>query len=419
MLSELFRRESMDAKNRWLGEIILIRPLSFTFFAAGSLMLIAAFVAFVSTADYTSRISLRGQLLPETGVISVDAPQSGIISSKNVVEGQAVNKGDLLYTLSSDRETSDQVKIQREISVNILQRKNALADELQKTLMLQKEAYVAARNKVTSLQDEERKLLSQIEKQEGRIELANDVLARYSGLVNDGFFSRQAISQKEVDLLDQRLKLDELQRGLLELRRQLNDANSYYIDLKQKNEIALSEMNRSLKVVQQEYIESEAKRENRIFAPQSGVATGVTMEAGQSVKSGQAMMDIVPAKSKLRAILYAKSKDVGLIETGRNVKLRFDSFSYTRFGKGSGTIVSISQTARPASELDALLPKDSVNNEPVYRVVVELNDFSISAHGKKYLLQSGMLIDADISLETRKIYQWIFEPLSALSESVK
>ena len=39
----------------------------------------------------------------------------------------------------------------------------------------------------------------------------------------------------------------------------------------------------------------------------------------------------------------------------------------------------------------------------------------MQAYGQTYPLKSGMLIDASIVLEKRRLYEWILEPLYSIS----
>ncbi|SST67271.1 type I secretion membrane fusion protein, HlyD family [Acinetobacter baumannii] len=59
---------------------------------------------------------------------------------------------------------------------------------------------------------------------------------------------------------------------------------------------------------------------------------------------------------------------------------------------------------------------DSIlNNEPIYLVKVKLEKQTIAVYGENIPLKSGMLLEADIKLDTRKIYEWILEPLYTIS----
>lgn len=419
MSSPLFRPESSSGKSRWLGEIVLIRPLSFTFFAIIALIFSVLSIAFIITVDYTSKVALPGQLLPEEGVIQIDAPQTGIVISRFTSEGKSVSRNEVLYVLSSDHESSLSGGTQKAISDSVRRKQLELEDQYKDALMVQQTDRAAIHDKINFLEKEENKLHSQLNKQQQRRSLASEVLMRRNELVARGFFSREAMALKEADLLDQDVKFDELQRSLLELQRETEEARSTLSSLTPKSNMVLSELRRSISASKQELFESEAKREYKILAPKSGVSTTVTAEVGQIVQSGHPLMSIVPKKSKLRAILFAQSKDVGFIAVGSTVRIRYDSFAYTRFGRGTGTVISMSQTARLATDTDAFFSKSSTNNEPVYRIVVELNEDSVIANGKRYQLHSGMLVTGDVLQETRKIYQWILDPAYAASASVQ
>jgi len=51
---------------------------------------------------------------------------------------------------------------------------------------------------------------------------------------------------------------------------------------------------------------------------------------------------------------------------------------------------------------------------PVYRVLVSLESQSVLAYGERETLRPGMLVDADILGERRRIIEWVFEPLYAI-----
>jgi membrane fusion protein len=52
--------------------------------------------------------------------------------------------------------------------------------------------------------------------------------------------------------------------------------------------------------------------------------------------------------------------------------------------------------------------------EPVYRVVVALDQDAINAYGQRYRIRSGMALSADIVLDRRSFAQWLLDPIKAL-----
>ncbi len=53
----------------------------------------------------------------------------------------------------------------------------------------------------------------------------------------------------------------------------------------------------------------------------------------------------------------------------------------------------------------------SASSDPLYVAQVELADQSVQAYGRKEPLRPGMVLDADMLLDRRRIVEWIFEPL--------
>ena len=105
MNNDLFRPEAMVAQQAgFLGEVVLIRPVSFTVFSVFAVAIAAIIVAFFIWGSYTKRSTVAGQLVPDTGLIKVYARQSGIVLQNRVVEGQAVKRGDVLFVLSRQRD---------------------------------------------------------------------------------------------------------------------------------------------------------------------------------------------------------------------------------------------------------------------------------------------------------------------------
>lgn len=53
--------------------------------------------------------------------------------------------------------------------------------------------------------------------------------------------------------------------------------------------------------------------------------------------------------------------------------------------------------------------------EPLYRIRLKLKQQSVLAYGKPVNLKPGMLLNASIILEHRRLYEWILEPLFSIS----
>jgi membrane fusion protein len=132
------------------------------------------------------------------------------------------------------------------------------------------------------------------------------------------------------------------------------------------------------------------------------------------VQPGQAVLSLLPAGARLEAHLVVPSRAVGFIAPGDAVRLRYQAFPYQKFGHHRGEVARISRSALSAAELPSLTGLAAAG-EPAYRVVVALDRDSVRAFGKDEPLRPGMRLDADILGEQRKLWEWLFEPLHALS----
>ena len=133
------------------------------------------------------------------------------------------------------------------------------------------------------------------------------------------------------------------------------------------------------------------------------------VEAGQAVQSGQPILSLLPEGSRLRAQLLVPSSAIGFVKRGDRVLLRYQAYPYQKFGSHGGTVVRVSKSA-----IGANAGREGTN-ESVYRVLVELDGQSVLAYGHAEALRPGMLLEADILGERRRLYEWILEPIYSIT----
>lgn len=415
---QLFRPEVIEFNQpKWLGEIVLIRPLSFRIYAAMTLILIGCIAAFFISGTYTRRSTVNGELVPSTGVIKLYSQQAAIVLEMQVAEGQHVMRGDLLYVLSGERTSKTMGDTQAAISRQVELRMQSLTLELGQTKTLYNDAQRALTYKIETLRDDLKTLEAQLEGQVARTKLAEENTARNQNLFEQHYISKDMFQQKQSELLEQRQRLQVLQRDLIRAKRELREQQNEQVNAALKQQIQISQIDRNMASVEQELAESEARRRIIISAPENGIVTAVNAQQGQLVDGGKSLLSIVPRSSVLQAQLYAPSRAIGFIKTGDPVRLRYQSYPYQKFGHASGRVISVSKTSIAGAELSAAaLPSArNTNSEPLYRITVEMDKQTVDAYGTPQVLQAGMLLEADILLETRRLYEWVLEPLYSIS----
>jgi membrane fusion protein len=103
----IFRTQALsNARQRLHGEILLARPLAFYALTALFTAIAIGIVAFFVPFGYTRKTQVNGVVAATTGISRVVAGQAGTIVERRVSEGQAVEAGEVLFVLSSERSST-------------------------------------------------------------------------------------------------------------------------------------------------------------------------------------------------------------------------------------------------------------------------------------------------------------------------
>ncbi|OBV38400.1 HlyD family secretion protein [Janthinobacterium psychrotolerans] len=416
----LFRPEIFKARQvSWMGDIIIARSNSAVLLTSLAALVGITILTFLFCAGYTKRVTVSGQLLPDTGLVKIYATQHGVVLEKRVAEGQAVKRGDVLYVLSSDRQDASTRGVQESISRQVGLRQQLLREEASKTRQLQSEDRSALSRKVASLADEVAKLDSLIGGQRSRVSLANQTVTRYQGLVAQGFVAQEQLQQKQGELLDQQTRLQSLERDKISTVREWTTQNTELSSIALRQQNALLQIERNIASTEEEYTESEGKRSIMIAALQDGIASGVNVDVGQTVEVNKPLVSIIPAGAKLQAVLYAPSSAIGFVKPGDTASIRYEAYPYQKFGHAKGLVQSISKAAIPVSEIveSGNLPglSSAKSTDSLYKITVAIDAQTIMAYGQPQQLQAGMAFDADILQQTRTLFEWAMEPLYSLT----
>lgn len=411
----LFRPSAVAANRKdALGPIVLARPVSFGMLTGAAALIAALLGALLAFGSYSAHSTLRGRLVPDRGVIDVHSPQLGTIVDQRVAEGRRVERGDVLFVVSSERLTRTLGPAQSAVGERLEGRRRSLEAQIDDTRALERLERASLEESRSSLIAETALLERSIAAQRERVRMAQEAVERYGRVRAQGFASEDVLLAKQADLLEQRGRLQGLEREANGVARQLDDVTgrAESLELRYRNQIA--ELERSVTAAELDIAENEARREILVVAPANGVVTGITAVVGQLVDNSTPLAFIVPGGSRLRAELYAPSRAVGFIAVGEQVLLRYEPFPYQKFGHYHGTVEALSQTA----VLPGIRAADAVGAEPVYQVVVALESQNVVAYGVPRELRAGMAVEADVLLESRRLYEWVLEPLYSLRGKV-
>ena len=416
----LFRSEVFDARQtQWLGTAILAPRASFRLFTLVGLVAAAAIVALVCFGEFTRTARVNGWLLPQEGVVRVQAPRPGIVGNLDVKEGAQVHKGDRLLTLSDELQSARLGPTQAQITQRLSERRASMAEERsqQQRLLAQQDRALA--NRVAALRFEGEQMEREIGLLRERVEIASRAVALNRKYHAEGFISEMRLQQVESELLEQRARLAAAERSRLTAARERMNIEAERADLPLKLGQGTALLDRGMAELEQARAEAEARREIVVIAPHDGTVTAIHAVPGAKADAGTPLLSIVPPATRLEAHLYAPSRAIGFVRTGQRVQLRYQAFPYQRFGHYEGVVATVSRAALSPAELPAQLAGlTSVTGvaagaaaEPLYRITVSLASQNVTAYGANTALQPGMTLEADVALERRRLFEWVLDPL--------
>jgi membrane fusion protein len=422
----LFRNEAMQgASTNWLGRIVLVRPVSFAVLTAAASLVAALLLGFLFFGTYTKRVSLTGQLIPIQGVVKIYAPQAGVVAEKHVEEGQAVERGQTLYVLSSERLSSTQGETQLAVSKQVELRIASLRAELEQTRQVHTTELHGQRAKTGRLRDEAAELATLLRGQKQRVAIGADIVHRHRALLREGYISKDQVLAKQGEWLEQGARLQTLERERANLVQELATQQNILQAMPLKQANMLAQIQRALGSTEQALSENEAKRRVVVTAPEAGIASGVLAQVGHGVDGSRPLLSLIPGQAELHAHLYAPSRAIGFTQEGDTVLLRYQAFPFQKFGMHRGVVVSVSRVALPISELafanggGAIPGMDAAGaQELYYRIQVALARQSVQTYGVKRDLRAGMVVEAKVLQETRRLYEWVLDPLHTLRGDV-
>ncbi len=429
---QLFRNEVTAAlSSQCLGAIRLAQPLSSQLIAWIALTIAVALFVFICLGSISRKARISGIIMPVTGLISVSANGNGVITQTLVEAGQQVKAGQVLFTISSERQQAAG-ELSALVSQQIAQRQQSLLTEQTLRQQLAQERQAALKQRLSNLAQEQQQVQHEVRLSERRLELAQQALAQFQALQQNGYIAAAQTRQKQEDVLEITSRIASQQRGLTQLAATKLNLEAELASTAKQAATEVEQLQRAYASQQQERVENSNRQIVQVVAPQAGQITALNLPTGSSVQIGQSLASLIPQTSTqtsapLEAHVYAPSRTAGFIAPGQTVLIRYAAYPYQKFGLHQAKVIEVSRTPFAANELPPQLAttilsnaQQSINgfnsNEALYRIRLQLNQQNVLAYGQPQSLKPGMTLEADVIQDERKIWEWILEPALALRQ---
>ncbi|MGE0672376.1 MAG: HlyD family secretion protein [Methylibium sp.] len=381
-----------------------------------------AVVTYLYVGEYTRKARVAGVLVPDQGVIRLLPPEAATVLERHAQEGQTVRRGDALFVLSVDRSTASgdaQASVQRSLAV----KERSLQGAVQQQAALLEAQRIALERQIADRRGELAQLQVETQLHRQRLVLAEQAMARLESLRADNFISSAQVQAKSEEVLAVQAQLQGLERQRATQLREIGALEVQRRELPLRAQVATGELERDLATVAQEAAETEARQRIVVRAPSDGVLGAVLADPGQSVSPAAALASLVPSDARLQAHLYAPSSALGFVRPDQTVLLRYQAYPYQKFGHQTGHVLQVSRTPLQSAELAGVplagvANYSTVSGEPLYRITVALDRQSVPAYGQQQALSAGMQLEADVELDRRRLFEWLFDPRLGLTGRV-
>lgn len=405
-MSELFRAQAVEyQQQKLLGTIILRQGWSTQVLSLLFGALVCALIAVLFLFGFSRRETLSGLLLPSGGLVQASSPQSGLVQEVLVTEGQAVRQGDLLFVLSGERQ-GERGQTLRRVDAALGAQREQLAAQIANARRQADLDQASLTRKRVRLDAQLAEFVASIDLQRRRAAEAAEIAQRFGSVEYSTVVSREKLNEKQSDAIDQQLRLHALtrDRDALLVERDALQAELESLPVRLKRDMAV--LQGSLSDVSRAEAENDTARRWEVRAPRDGRITLLAAVVGQSVLAGATLASVAPEGGTLEAVLYAPSRAAGQIHVGTPVQVRFDALPYQKYGQFPGEVHEVSRSPVPAVEAGAALPAGT----PMFRIRVRLHGERLHAQWAA-ALKAGMQLDATLTLEHRRFYEWILEPI--------
>lgn len=212
----LFRSEVSDKKRdeNFFGDVVLIRPVSFSIYTSLFVLFITALGLFLFFGKYASKETVLGVVNPESGLVKVYAPQRGIVVSRNINEGDHVQKGDVIYYVTTERHLGEGQEVQALVAKETEKSILIIESQIKEQITLSKIRKTDFQNQLKYIRQEIHSIKNEITLHEERVALYAKDVKRLKKISKKKFIPETEYTKSYQTHLDSQVALEQLRRNL-------------------------------------------------------------------------------------------------------------------------------------------------------------------------------------------------------------
>ncbi len=381
----------------------------------------------------------EGKLVPASYLKIVQPSEAGIVKEILVREGESVRAGQTLMRMDALITNADLESISTEHTRKRLQLARidaeltgrpmeqdigapaALVRETNAQFNANRDALAAAlaeeRSRLQKAQQELAAAAQQRERLQAVLPHYREQDKAYERLVNEGFAGglmgsdkRRERIEKEQELATQGHLIASAYASIDQSQKKLRQIEADYArQLHAERNEAQTQIDKLAKELEKQQHRRELLE---LKAPQDGVIKDLaTHTSGTVVQPGTVLASLVPKEEKLKAEVWVSNEDIGFVRPGQQVKLKFATFSFQKYGMGRGTIEHVSADAQSEEEARDRGQQGAGQGPLRYKALIALDAGALETDGMRYPLSVGMQTTAEILLGNRTVAEYLLSPV--------
>lgn len=413
MRTGLFRKEVINEQSNTVEGSFLMTPRPAYSAVAGLLAVwILAVTVYLNMETYARKASVTGWLEPSHGVFKLysDA-RRGKVLDVIVSEGQLVEKGTPLIKISYSSKDAFGHRVSTQLLAELEAKQSRTRQSMKRLHTLHLAQKERLDDQLSQAEQTSTALSDIIALTQTQWLLASKQWEKARTLLDKGHISRADFEAHTLQRLNAEQKLALAKKDWSNEQANIATINHALATLPEQQANELANIENTYSDLTQQIVNHKSNMEEIIYAPRSGVISGLHVKAGYTVDSSRPLLTLLPQNADIQARIAVPVRSAGFLQEGQALHIRYDAFPYQKFGVQFGEIVNISPSLVLPGELTDVPISIS---EPAYLVTATLSTNEILAYGKSISLKAGMTFSADVQLSQRTLMEWLMEPLYSI-----
>lgn len=364
----------------------------------------------------------RGKIIPDGHVKVVQPMEAGIIRAIHVKEGQVVKDGEVMIELDPTIKQADAQSTSKALSMHLEDRERLISElngadagkkfnGYQRQLKEAREREYRAREEALKLivgqrqsgLEAARSILVKLEKNTA---ILNEQVTAYKELYKRDYVPKMELLEKQKELHAVENEFEAQKKIVKQSAESLQEAEKNLDALKREREknilTDIVDRDKNISAIEGEAIKARKKFELEMLrSPVDGTVHGIaSYTIGGVVTPAQPTVTVVPLGTHLVVEAMVQNQDIGFLKVGQDAEVKLDTFPFQKYGTIKGKVTWLSPDAFEDEKLG-----------PIYKMKIELNEFSINVDGKMVQLSPGMSLSAEVKTNKRRIIEFFLSPI--------